>query len=177
MLGRILIGLAAIFAIVIALGFVLPDKTHVERSIVINAPQEEVFALVSDFNEWSAWSPWASYDPDMKMTVAGSGVGQTMNWESAKLGDGGQEITELDAPRHVAMKLDFGDMGRAYAAFNLAPDENGVRVTWALDSHSREGAALYFQPLFTYMGFFMDAMVGKDYETGLANLKRVAESR
>ncbi|HOP21120.1 MAG TPA: SRPBCC family protein, partial [Amphiplicatus sp.] len=59
MLGRILIGLAAIFAIVIALGFVLPDKTHVERSIVINAPQEEVFALVSDFNEWSAWSPWA----------------------------------------------------------------------------------------------------------------------
>ena len=40
----------------------------------------------------------------------------------------------------------------------------------------REGVPVYMQPISTYMGFFMDAMVGKDYEKGLANLKRAAEA-
>jgi hypothetical protein len=40
----------------------------------------------------------------------------------------------------------------------------------------REGKPLMKQPINTYIGLFMDSMLGKNYEAGLANLKAVVES-
>lgn len=180
MLGKILGGLAALIVILGALGFILPDKAHVEREIVINAPQEEVFALISDFNAWNAWSPWAELDPNAQYTITGaaSGLGHRMEWTSdnPEVGAGSQEITAVDAPNSLSAHLDFGDMGKAEGSFALSPVGGGVKVVWSLDANMREGAPIYMQPVYTYMGFFMDAMGGKDFEKGLAALKRVAEA-
>ena len=40
--------LIVILAIVV-LGFLLPDKVHVERSTVIDAPAAKIFGLISNF--------------------------------------------------------------------------------------------------------------------------------
>lgn len=180
MLGKILGGAAVLIAVLIALGFVLPDRAHVEREIVIDAPQEEVFALVSDFNQWSLWSPWAALDPDTTYTITGApgAVGHRMEWasEDPKVGNGAQTIAAVSAPDRVATHLDFGDMGKADAAFTLAPVDDGVKVVWAFDANMREGVPVYMQPVSTYMGFFMDSMIGRDYEKGLAALKKAAEA-
>jgi hypothetical protein len=40
----------------------------------------------------------------------------------------------------------------------------------------REGVPLLQKPVATYFGFFLENMVGPDYEKGLANLEAVAES-
>lgn len=177
MLGKILGGLAAIIAIVIALGFVLPDRVTMERAAVINAPQDEVFALVGDFNQWSRWSPWAETDPNAQYAITGAGVGHRMEWtsEHPEVGNGAQEITEFDAPNVMGARLDFGDMGQANAKFSLSPEGESTKVVWSFESNMREGVPFYMQPMSTYMGYFMEGMLGPSYEQGLANLKEVAE--
>lgn len=70
------------------------------------------------------------------------------------------------------MKLDFVEpfASNNTTDFVLAPEGNGTRVTWTVrGNHSF---------LTKLMGVFMsmDAMVGKDFEEGLVNLKRVVEA-
>lgn len=178
MIGKILGGLVAIILIVVALGFVLPDRAELEREIVINASQEEVFALVSDFGEWDKWSPWASIDPDAEYNFSGAGIGQKMEWKSdhPEVGNGSQEITSMEAPNALVTHLDFGEMGQADATFTLSPAEaGGTKVVWSFESNMRNGVPVHMQPMSTYMGFFMEGFLGPAYEEGLTNLKRVAE--
>ena len=70
------------------------------------------------------------------------------------------------------MKLDFVEpfASNNTTDFVLAPEGNGTRVTWTV-----RGNLSYVTKL---MGVFMsmDAMVGKDFEEGLANLKRMVEA-
>jgi len=169
----LLLGVSAI-----ALGFLLPSQVHVERKILINASPEQVFAQVSDFNAWNAWSPWAKLDPNATMNIVGSGLGQTMTWQSKdpKVGSGSQKITQIDSPRKLTTQIDFGEMGISDASFVLEPIDGKTLVTWSLDTDMREGKPLMKQPINTYIGLFMDSMLGKNYEAGLANLKAVVES-
>ena len=172
-----LIVLLALVAVTVIGGFVLPSTVHVERQALINASPDEVFAEVSDFNKWEDWSPWAKIDPDATMTITGKGLGQKMAWASdnPEVGNGTQEITQLEAPRLLKTHLDFGDMGMSDAMFTLEPSEGKTLVTWGLDTDMREGVPLLQQPISTYFGFLMDKMVGSQYEEGLASLKKVVE--
>lgn len=178
MLKKIIGSVVAALVVIIGLGFVLPDKAHVERSILVEASPEKVFALVSDFSQWSRWSPWADLDPDTVYEITGAGVGQRMTWKSAdpNVGNGEQTVTAAEPPTRLVTHLEFGDMGKADATFTLTPEGGATRVTWALDCNMRKGAPVWMQPMSTYMGFFMDGMVGKDYEKGLAALKAAAEA-
>ena len=179
MIVRILGGIAALLVLLIALGFVLPDKVHVEREIVIDAPAADVFERISDFEAWDAWSPWANKDPNAKYAHSGSGIGQKMVWQSdhPDVGNGSQEITDIDPPYLLVTRLEFDGRGGAQATFKLSPTGDGAtKVTWSLDTRMREGVPIYMMPMGTYMSFFMDGWVGKDYELGLANLKKVVEA-
>jgi len=173
----ILLFLLTVVAIALILGFVLPCQVHVERQTLINAPPEKIFSHVSDFNAWGAWSPWATMDPDAKMNIKGSGVGQSMTWDSEdpKVGKGSQQFTQIDPPNKVVTHLNFGDMGVSNASVTLKPAEGKTLVTWSLDADMREGVPFLKKPMNTFFGFFMDSMLGKTYEEGLANLKTLVE--
>ena len=177
MIRKILFGLLAFVAVTIVLGFILPDKVKVQRSALIDAPRETVFALAGDFNRWNEWSPWADIDPNTKYAIAGSGLGQSMSWSSQdpKVGSGAQVITDYDPPAKMTTKLSFGEMGGGAATMTFADENGATRVTWTMESRMRQGVPMMMQPMATYMGFFMDGMVGKDYEKGLAKLKAAAE--
>lgn len=171
-------GLITSLLLAFVIGFALPSQVHVERSLLISAPPTEIFPLVSDFNQWDTWSPWADMDPNAEMTISGSGVGQTMQWRSddPQVGSGTQEVTGLEPPNQVTTHLDFGDQGVANATLKLTPKDDDTLVSWTLDTDMREGVPTLMQPISTYFGFFMDSMIGKDYEAGLSNLKSLAES-
>ncbi|MEO0374897.1 MAG: SRPBCC family protein [Cyanobacteria bacterium P01_A01_bin.17] len=173
-LVSVLLSLAILFLIG---GFTLPSTVHVERSIHIDSTPVDIFPLVGDLGEWSKWSPWAEMDPDMEMTVTGLGKGQQLQWHSdnPRVGHGTQELTIFAPPTYVKSHLDFGNQGVADATFLLEAEEEGSRVSWALDTDMREGVPLFKQPISTYFQLFMDDVIGKDYELGLSNLKNVAE--
>jgi uncharacterized protein YndB with AHSA1/START domain len=178
LLKKIAGAVLALVVLAIAGGYLLPSTVHVERAIVVDAPPAQVFALLSDFNAWDGWSPWAKLDPNTDMAITGTGLGQTMTWASdnPQVGQGSQTIVAMDAPNSLTTHLAFGDMGMADATFTLQPEEDQTRVVWALDSDMRAGVPLLAQPINTYFGFLMDSMVGHDYEVGLQNLKELAEA-
>ena len=81
------------------------------------------------------------------------------------------EIIEVKTPSKVVIKLDFLKPFEAHnmAEFTLLPTGGTITLTWSM-----YGPTTFMTKL---MGVFMsmDKMVGRDFETGLANMKAVAE--
>jgi len=152
-----------------------PDRFRIQRTTVIKAPPARVFALINDLRSFNNWNPYERKDPSVRGTYGGaaSGVGATYAWDSRKVGAGRMEITAADAPHLLKMRLDFIRPMKAQntAEFTLrAEGDNLTIVTWAIHGQSN-----YLSRL---MGVVldMDAMIGKDFEAGLANLRALAES-
>ena len=170
MILSVLLSLVVLVLIVAALK---PDDFRIERSITIQSPTDSVSALVADFHEWTKWSPWEGKDPALKRTYSGaeSGVGAKYAWEGNKdVGSGSMEITSR-APEKIVIKLDFLVPFEAHntAEFTFVPEGSGTKVTWAMIGKSPFPMKV--------MGIFMsmDDMVGKDFVTGLSNMKAAAE--
>ncbi len=173
MLKIIMIVLAVIAVAVIALliyASTRPDSFRVQRSITIKAPADKIFPEVNDLRAQQSWSPWEAKDPAMKRSYSGeqSGKGAKYEWQGNKqVGHGRMEIVESTPPTKVLMKLDFVTPFPAnnMAEFVLEPKGDSTVVTWAI-----YGPSPFMSKL---MGVFMsfDTMIGKEFETGLANLK------
>jgi uncharacterized protein YndB with AHSA1/START domain len=151
-----------------------PDTFSVERSAIIKAPPQKVFALLNDFHSWGSWSPWEKLDPEMKRTYSGaaSGQGSVYEWVgNSKVGQGRMEILDAN-PSKVTIKLDFIKPfeGHNVAEFTLTPQGDATNVTWSM-----HGPSPYISKLMCIF-VSMDKMVGGDFEKGLSNLKSVAES-
>jgi len=163
-----------IIAAVLALAATRPDTFRVERSTMIKAPPEKVYALIDDFHQWQQWSPWERLDPAMKRTHGGApkGKGALYGWEGNKeVGKGQMEITEATPSSRVVIKLDFLAPFEAHntAEFVLVTQGDATTVTWAMF-----GPNLFIGKVMSLFAS-MDSLVGKDFERGLANLKAVAE--
>jgi len=166
--------IVVLVAVVLILAATKPDTFQIQRAATIKAPPEKVFALIDDFQRWGAWSPWEKKDPAMKRTFSATtgGKGASYAWEGNKdVGQGRMEIVESVAPSTVAIDLDFV---KPFAAHNrvdfvLAPAGDATNVTWTM-----RGDTPYFAKII-HVFIDMDKMVGKDFETGLANLKTAAE--
>ena len=174
MLKTIALAVVAAVAALLIFAATRPDTFRVERTARIDAPAEKIFPLIDDFHRWGAWSPYEKLDPDMQRSFGGSasGKGATYAWESkGKAGAGRMEITESAPSSKIAIDLDFTRPmeGHNVAEFTLRPQGNATQVTWSMHGPSPYVAKL--------MGIFfnMDQMIGKDFETGLANLKTATE--
>ncbi len=166
-------------ALFFALGYVLPDRAHVEREIVIAAPPETIFALVSDFRRAEPWSPLGAIDPQADYRVMGEGVGQRAELAGGHLGALGlaQELVAVAEPARMVSRVSVAAMGEADAAFTLIPEAgNAVRVVLSFDSNMRDGVPLLLQPFAVYAGYFAETALGAPYEESLGNLKRAAEA-
>ncbi|MFD2057384.1 SRPBCC family protein [Mesorhizobium calcicola] len=174
MFSTILIILVVIIAAVLIYAATRPDDFVVTRSANIKAPPEAIFPLINDFSRWPTWSPYEKLDPQMKRTLSGatSGKGAAYAWEgNAKAGKGRMEVTNSVPSSLVSLKLDFEKPFRANNSvdFTLTASGDNTAVTWAM-----RGSRPFIAKL---MGLFMnfDTLIGKDFEAGLANLKRLGE--
>lgn len=164
---------------VVALGLVLvggslflPATSHVERSVHIDKPPAEVFAVLDSFQRFNEWSPWFEMDPNAQYSYAGpaAGVGARMSWVgSPAVGSGSQEIQVSEAPRRIVNALDFGS-SQATGTYTLSADGQGTQLVWSLDSEHG------YNPINRWFGaLFLDRMVGPDFDKGLAKLKALLE--
>lgn len=170
---KLFLGVLGLIIGLVAAAYILPREVPVIRSIVIDAPPEEIFPYVNSLQRAAEWSPWLGIDPDVELTYSGpdEGVGNSLSWVSdhPNVGSGQQEITASEPNERVVSSLDFGDMGLATAQFTLERDGDGTKVVWGLL------ADMGMNPIGRWMGLMMDGWVGPDYEKGLANLKALVE--
>jgi hypothetical protein len=170
----IVIILAIAIAIVLLLALTKPNTFAVQRAISIKAPAEKIFALINDFHQWGTWSPYENKDPAMKRTYSGanSGKGAVYAWDGNKnVGSGRMEILDTSVPSKIVIKLDFFKPfeGHNTAEFTMLPQGDATNLTWVM-----RGPAPFMSKV---MQVFMniDKMIGKDFEVGLANLKKITE--
>ncbi|MGB5291505.1 MAG: SRPBCC family protein [Lysobacterales bacterium] len=169
-----------LIAAFVVTGYLLPKRVHVERSITIERPAPMIFEILNSYRYFNEWSPWAKRDPDARFTVSGpeSGVGARISWagDPQLVGSGWQQIVASKPYEQINIKLDFDAQGVADTGFTLTPAGDATRVTWFFDSDLTEGVNLLDSFLARYFGLLFDRWVGGDYELGLANLKKFAES-
>ncbi|WPJ95709.1 SRPBCC family protein [Coraliomargarita algicola] len=142
-------------------------KLMIERSVVIEAPVELVYALVCDFQRWPEWSPWLSAEKDAALSFGDDG--KSYAWDGAIVGRGEMRIQNAQVNESLQMQLSLLKPWKSQSAvsFRFSEENGGTRVVWRM-----EGSLPFF--LF-FMRPMMETLIGMDYERGLAMLKDLAE--
>jgi hypothetical protein len=154
MLKIIGLGVAVLVGIVLVVAATRPNDFRVQRSASIKAPAEKIFPHINDLHAFNTWNPFNKKDPHIKGRI---------------------EITESRPAAEVRMSLHIlAPMeGRNVVEFSLKPEggEAGqaTRVTWAI-----QGPMPYISKVLSVF-CDMDAMIGKEFENGLADLKAIVE--
>lgn len=175
MLTTILMVVAVIVVLFVIVVALQPADFRVTRTANISTSAPVVFALVNDLHEWEAWSPWEKMDPALKKTFEGpsAGTGARYSWAgNKKVGEGRMTITESRPGELIRIKLEFLKPFKATntTEFSFKPRGDQTVVTWSMSgTNNFMGKAMR---LFTDM----DRMVGSQFETGLAQMKSVAEA-
>jgi uncharacterized protein YndB with AHSA1/START domain len=170
--------LAVAIAVVLILAATKPDTFSVRRAATVKAPPEKIFSLINDFHQWGTWSPWENKDPAMKRSYSGaqSGKGAIYAWDGNKnVGSGRMEILDASQPSKIVIKLDFFKPFEAHntAEFTMLPQGDASNAATDIDWQMHGPAPFRSKVMQVFMN--MDRMVGKDFEIGLANLKRLTE--
>jgi polyketide cyclase/dehydrase/lipid transport protein len=173
-IATVAVVIAIAVVIVLILAATKPDTLHVQRAITVKAPPEKIFALINDFHRWGSWSPYETKDPAMKRSYSGaaSGKGAVYGWDgNNNVGSGRMEILDSSAPTEILIKLDFFKPfeGHNTAEFTMLPQGDATHLTWAMHGP----APLMSRLMQVFIN--LDNMIGKDFEIGLANLKRLTE--
>ena len=165
-----------IIVLIVILGFIAPKSYHVERTVLINAPQTMVFNHVKYWRNWQAWSPWAEQDSTMQITVEGTDgeVGSMYKWvgDPDLTGKGQMTNTGLKKGEEIAYHLHFMEPWESESDgyVRLKESETGaVEVAWGF-----QGEMPFPWNIFMLFSS-MDAMIGPDFDRGLALLKDVVE--
>jgi len=142
-------------------------KVHIAKSIHIDAPVDEVYPKLNNFNHWTSWSPWLIMEPEAQVDV--SDDAKYYAWEGERVGSGHMRVTAEKANEFVYYDLTFLKPWKSTSKvrFELQPNNGGTEVTWLMDTSL---------PFFLFwMKKQMTAFIGMDYERGLALLKDYAE--
>ena len=172
-LGLIILGL---IVLILVAAIFAPKTVHLEREITINTTPERVWPLVANFRIHTKWSPFIKKDPNVSLSYEGSDgtVGSVYSWKgNSEVGSGRQTMTKLEEPRRVESHLHFIEPfeGEAEAFMILTPVGSSTKTIWGFDSK-------YAYPMNAMLLFMdMDDMLGKDYNDGLVNLKKLAEEQ
>lgn len=171
-----LIVIVSIIAVVVAGGLIwlatLNGNYEVERSIVINKSNQDVFPLVADFQNWTKWSPWLCMEPKAKTTISeeSNSIGAIYSWEGELVGSGEVEHLTLKQEESIAQEIRFKKPMSATStvSWNFSSvNDSTTKVTWGM-----KGKMPFF---FKFMTKYMAPMIGMDYDRGLKMLKDLAE--
>lgn len=168
---KLLYGIGAVFVLLIAIRFALPQSSRVEETATINASAATVFAQLNDFRRFSLWAPFAELDPNVRILYSGErrGVGSTMTWDGAVAGSGTQTITASRPFERVDIVTNRGESGEATTWFALAEEAGVTTVSWGFETdYGMNVVGWYFAPFFS-------GILAREYQSGLARLKELAE--
>jgi len=166
-----------IVALVLVLAAIAPKNYNVSRSIEIAKPKSVVFDYLKSLKRQDEWSPWGKRDPNMEKKFTGTDgeVGAISYWKGNKeVGEGEQEIIKIVEGDSIESQLrflkPFKSTSDAYI-ITKEVEKDKTKVIWGFSGKNKF-------PMSIMMLFMsMDKAVGKDFEEGLASLKKILENR
>ena len=168
----LLIVLVVLVAIFFAGAHLLPNSYTVSRTTVIKAKDSVVYANVVDFNNFIKWNPWSRMEPSAKVEITGDAAapGHFYQWSGKELGKGHMKIQEVKPYSAADLQLTFEEPFKSEAQnhFTFENVAEGTKVTWSMQGQSDAAVD-------KWMYLTMDQMIGKDFDSGLQNLKELSE--
>lgn len=168
-----------LLAVVVLYAALKSPHYGVSREIVIEAPPQKIFPLVSSARACDEWMPWKQNDPGAVMNYSGpeTGVGSKSTWDSkGEMGTGSAEVIESIPDRKVATRITFTKPMEMWqiSEITLTPASAGAMASTAV-RWSVSGENSFIGRL---MCIFvnMEKVVGPMFEKGLNNLKAKAEA-
>src|SRR5438876_5290983 len=110
MIKKILIGLAALIAVVIIIVATRPADFRVERSATLSASPAALFEHVNNHHKFAVWNPFMKLDPNVRNTYSGpeSGIGAVCSWEGNRdVGAGSCTIIQSQPSELVRCRMDW----------------------------------------------------------------------
>lgn len=174
MLKKILIGIVGVVVVLLIIGFVLPGKMEISKSISVNAPAGYAFEEVNNLKSNENWSYWINLYKN-NMTIAygdiKSGVGAVSEWDGSESGKGKMTITESIPDKSIKMDLDFMEDGTAKSWYTFEPDGEGTKITTGFTTD------MGMNPIGRWMGILMKPEMEKAFDYNLSKLKEIAEAK
>jgi hypothetical protein len=171
---KILLFIVAIIAIMLVVALFVKKDYAISKEIVVNKPKQQVFEYISKLKNQNEYGTWYKMDTAMKQTFTGTDgmKGFISSWESDKAGNGSQTITNVVNGEKIETDLvfkSFVDFKSSAVMSTSSVNDSTTKVVWSMS-----GKTPY---PFNVMSLFMsmEDAVGKDYSTGLANLKTILE--
>lgn len=174
MLRKIGLGILAVLALLVFISFLLPKSYKVERQVAIQANDSILFHYVSHLKTWDKWTVWnTTADSTLVNTYSGEDgqTGASQSWNGEILGQGKITLSQVHPNTYVEYQLSFdNDSFTSFGEIRLEPQSDYILVSW-----SNEGD-LGYNPIYRYMGLFLDQMMGPDFQAGLDRLKLLVEN-
>ncbi len=173
MLTIILCSLVGLVVLLALIGWFMPARVTVERSITIDLPVEKIFPWVADLKLWPQWTVWnTSEDATLVYTYPGpvTGLGGSMHWTAKKMGNGSLVFTEFTPNQVLRYELRM-PAHKTTVQGNIEFESAGggaTRVSWYDDI---EMGGNPFKRLF---GPLLRKMLGKAFVRNLTGLKNAA---
>jgi uncharacterized protein YndB with AHSA1/START domain len=173
LLKNLIIAIAVVLILLLVVAFFLPATFSVQRSAILAAPAEQVYAKFATPRTWARWSAWTTQaDSTLVYTYAGpdSGMGAIMKFTAKKMGNGELQIVEAVPGQAVGYELRMTGSGMVVhgrVAFEAA--EGGTRITW------HDTGNLGKNVLLRYLGPMLDKSLAAAYEKSFAGLRREAK--
>ena len=168
----LLLIIAAIVAAVLIYAATKPGHFSISRSADIPAPPARIFPLVNDLADHEKWSPFAQ-DPKTRNVVGtpSAGPGARVDFDGSCRGS--LSVTESKPDAKILMRLLMTKPMPCdnEIEFTFVPKGAVTNVTWKMS-----GPQPYLGKL---MSVFIDCekMCGKQFEQGLANLRKLSEQK
>ena len=166
----IIVGVLVAAILIIPLFVSSPVVVSAETDIALEP--EQILPSLASFDSREDWDPWVAKDSTTEVTVKSKPgyVGSTYQWTGELIGSGRMEVTSVTENSYISANLWFGDAEEpALVEWNLRPSGIGTIAQW---SFSME-AAYPFGRLSMLIG---KSFLMKDFEAGLANLKKLLEA-
>ena len=148
----------------------------VSRTIMINRPKAEVYGYIRQLQKQTLWMPWFLNDPNTVVKFKGEDgkEGAAAYWKGSNRVEAIQKLTKVKDGKVLESQLLFLRPYKSMSLNYMAVKEveaDRTKMVWGLKGIHRFPASV----LMLFYG--MDRALGKDFETGLYNLKTILERK
>jgi hypothetical protein len=170
----LLISIIVFGGVIFLTSLLFPSTAVVERTGVIQAPIETVYAQVNDLRAWQEWNPWAR--PDTTATLNFSdpsyGAGANYTW-SGQQSSGKVTMIDSEPEKGIHYLMTINNLRPVNGGIELKRTSDGkaTAIFWHME------IKLGLLPWWKLRGFMADRIYGPSMDDGLNKLSAICEQQ